>query len=372
MPGIRRTRNSSHEMQNVHEHHPITSVDPLPSLAMLRLVTGFWVSRALYIATKLGVADLLKDEPTAIGDLARATGSHAPSLYRVLPTLASVGVFTEDAQGRFALTPLGATLQTDIPGSLRAWVTVQLGAEHYQAWGDALHSVHTGESAFEHVFGMGVWPYRAQHGEHATLFDEAMANLTGLYNAAVVSSYAFAQFDTIVDVGGGDGGLLIAILQANPRVQGVLFDLPQVAAKAEKRITEAGLAGRCHVVAGDAFAAVPDGGDAYLLSRVIHDWDDARAIAILKNCHRAMRVTGRLLLIEGVVRSGNAPDLSKLFDLNMLVLAGGGERTEAEYQTLLAAVGFALVNVIPTPSVLSVSVIECTQAGNQDVPQKVV
>jgi SAM-dependent methyltransferase len=335
---------------------------------MIRLVTGFWVSRALYIAATLGIADLLQDEPKAIGELAQATGSHAPSLYRVLRTLASVGVFAEDAPGRFALTPLGATLQSAGPGSLRAWVSVQLGAEHYQAWGEALHSVHTGEIAFEHVFGMGVWPYRAQHREHATLFDEAMANLTGLYQAAVVSSYVFAQFDTIVDVGGGDGGLLIAILTANPRVQGVLFDLPHVAAKAERRIAAAGLAGRCRVVAGDAFAAVPEGGDAYLLSRVIHDWDDARAIALLQSCHRAMGAAGRLLLIEGIVPAGNAPDLSKLFDLNMLVLAGGRERTAAEYQAVLAAAGFALVHVIPTPSVLGVSVMECARAGDQAAP----
>jgi hypothetical protein len=365
--GIAAVQDYSNEVQSVTERNPITSVDTPPSLAMIRLITGFWVSRAIYIAAKLGVADLLKDESKKIGELAKATGSHGPSLYRVLRTLASVGIFAEDEQGRFAMTPLGATLQTDGPGSLRAWVNVQLGEEHYRAWGDPMHSVRTGESAFEHVFGMGVWQYRAQNTAHAKIFYEAMANLTGMYNAAVLSSYSFSKFDTIVDVGGGDGGLLIAILDANPSVKGVLFDLPHVAEKATNRITSAGLAGRCRVVAGDAFSSVPDGGDAYILSRVIHDWDDARSIALLKNCRRAMAATGRLLLVEGVVRSGNEPDISKCFDLNMMVLAGGRERTAAEYHALLEAAGFALAKIIPTRSVMGVSVIEGTRA-----PQKVV
>ncbi|TAJ83572.1 methyltransferase [bacterium] len=334
---------------------------------MIRLITGFWVSRAIYIAAKLGIADLLKEESRKMGELAKATGSHGPSLYRVLRTLASVGIFAEDEQGRFALTPLGATLRTDVSGSLRAWVNVQLGEEHYRAWGDPMHTVQTGESAFDHVFGMGVWQYRAQNPEHAKIFDEAMANLTGMYNTAVLSSYPFSRFDKVVDVGGGDGGLLIAILEANPRVNGVLFDLPHVAEKAKKRITNAGLAERCQVVAGDAFSSVPDGGDAYILSRVIHDWDDARSIAILKNCHRAIVATGRLLLVEGVVRSGNEPDISKFFDLNMMVLSGGRERTAAEYQALLEAAGFTLAKIIPAQSVMGVSIIECTRARNQDV-----
>jgi len=349
-----------------------TSFDTPPSLAMIRLITSFWVLRAIYIAAKLGVADLLKDESKEIGELANATGSHGPSLYRVLRALASVGIFAEEEQGRFALTPLGATLRTDVPGSLRAWVNVQLGEEHYRAWGESMHSVQTGETTFDHVFGTGVWQYRALNPDHAKLFDEAMANLTGINNTAVLSSYPLSRFEKIVDVGGGDGGLLIEILEANPSVRGVLFDLPHVAEKAKKRITDAGLEGRCQVVAGDAFASVPDGADAYILSRVIHDWDDARSIAILRNCNRAIVETGRLLLVEGVVRSGNEPDISKFFDLNMMVLNGGRERTAAEYQALLEAAGFTLVTIIPTQSVMGVSVIECMPVRNQDITQKVV
>jgi hypothetical protein len=354
----------------VNDRHPTAGVDAPPTLEMIRLITGFWVSRAIYIAAKLGVADLLKHEPHNIEQLAKATVSHGPSLYRVLRTLASVGIFAEDEQGRFAITPLGATLQTDVPGSLRAWVNVQLGEEHYRAWGHAMHSAQTGESAFDHAFGMGVWQYRAQNIEHAKLFDEAMANLTAMYNASVLCSYSFSKFDQIVDVGGGAGGLLVAILEANPSVKGVLFDLPHVAEKASRWIREAGLAGRCDVVAGDAFSSVPEGGDAYILSRVIHDWDDPRSIAILKNCHRAMAAAGRLLLVEGVVRPGNEPDFTKFFDLNMMVLAGGRERTAAEYQALLEAAGFVVARIIPTRSVMSVSVIECTRARNRDVTPK--
>jgi hypothetical protein len=336
---------------------------------MIRLMTGFWISRAIYVAAKLGISDLLKDEPKEINEL--ATGSHGPSLYRVLRALASIGIFDENEQGRFALTPLASTLCTNVPGSLRAWVNMQSGEEHYRAWGDLMHSVQTGETAFDHVFGMGPWQYRARNPEPAKVFDEAMANLTGMFNTAVLSSYPFSRFNKIVDVGGGDGSLLIAILEANPTVKGMLFDLPHVAEKAKHRITNAGLAGRCQVVAGDAFASVPDGGDAYILSRLIMSWDDARSIAILKNCHRAIVASGRLLLIEGVIRSGNEPDINKFFDLTMMALSGGHQRTADEFQILLGAAGFALRQIIPTQSVMSVSVIESTRARNPDVTQVV-
>jgi len=337
----------------------------LPSAAMIQMMTGFWVSRAIYVAAKLGIADLLKDGPKATDELVKTTRSHGPSLYRVLRALASIGILAEDDQGRFALTPLSDTLRTDVSGSLRAWINMQSGEENYRAWGDLMHSVQTGESAFDHVFGMKVWQYRAQHPESAKIFDEAMASLTGMYNGAVLSSYPFAKFEKIVDVGGGDGSLLIAILKANPLLKGVLFDLPHVAEKAKKRIYNAGLAARCQAVGGDAFSSVPDGADAYILSRVIHDWDDARAIAILKNCHRAIVETGSLLLIEGVVSSPNESDVTKFFDLTMLVLSGGRERTVAEYQALLEAAGFTLTQIIPTPSVMSVNVIEGTTTRKQ-------
>ena len=338
---------------------------PPPAVAMLQLIEGFWVSRALYIVAKLGIADLLGDGPKDSKELGKATGTYAPSLYRVLRALTSVGVFTEEEQGRFALTPLAATLRTGVPGSLRDWAVMQLGEEHYQAWGAVMHSVQTGEMAFDHVFGMGVWQYRAQHPDHAKTFDAAMANFVGTINKTVLTSYDFSPFGLVVDVGGGDGSLLAALLQVHPGMRGVLFDLPHVAEGAKKRLAAAGLAERCEVVAGDVFASVPDGGDAYVLSRVIHDWEDISALAILKNCHHVMTPKGKLLLIERVlpsrVESSGAHQALVLTDLNMMVMNGGRERTATEYTALLEAAAFRLIQIIPTQSAMSV--IEAVRVG---------
>ncbi len=348
----------------MNEYNQAARADILQADAMLQIIAGTRVARCVYIAAELGLADLLTDGPKGSEELAKATGTHAPSLYRVLRMLASAGVFAEDEQGRFALTPLGATLQTDVPGSLRAWVTLQLGEEYDQVWGEALHTVRTGEIAFDHSFGMGAWKYLAQHPEYAKIFDEAMANLTGVFTAAVLASYPFSVIDTVVDVGGGDGSLVVALLRAHPKMKGILFDLPQVTEKAKKRLAEAGVAERCAVVAGDAFAAVPGGGDTYILSRVIHDWDADRAVVILKNCHRAMTEKGKLLLVEPVLPPRMTPSVAAqtaaMFDLTMLVLTGGRERTVAEHRALLKAAGFELVQVIPTQS--AISVIECARA----------
>jgi SAM-dependent methyltransferase len=320
---------STHDQQQ--ERNPLP-----PSVAMLQLIEGFWVSRALYIVAKLGIADLLAEGPKGSEELAQATSTHAPSLYRVLRALTSVGVFAEEEQGRFALTPLAATLRTGVPGSVRAWAIMQLGEEHYQAWGEVLHSVQTGKTAFSHVFGMGVWQYRAQHPGHAKTFDAAMANFVGTVNKTVLTSYDFSSLGLIVDVGGGDGSLLVALLQAHPGVQGVLFDLPHVAEGAKKRLADADLAERCEIIAGDVFSSVPSRGDAYILSRVIHDWDDAHSVAILRNCHRVMTPESKLLLIERVLPPRVEPSAAHqalvLTDLNMLVMNGGRERTDMRYR----------------------------------------
>jgi hypothetical protein len=328
------------------------------------MISGFRVARAIYIAAKLGLADLLKDGAKGSEELAFATGTHAPSLYRVMRALASVGIFAEDEQGRFTLTPIATTLQSDVPGSLRAWAILLLGEEDYQAWGELMHTVRTGETAFDHVFGMGAFQYEAQHPEHAKIFDEAMANLIGLYNSAVLANYSFSTINRLFDVGGGDGSLIIALLRANPEMKGVLFDLPHVADKAKKRLADAGLAGRCEVVAGDAFVSVPGGGDAYVLSRVMNGFNDDRALAILHNCRRAITDNGKLLLVERVlpdrVEHSIAAQGPVLSDLNMMVISGGRERTAAEHRALLEAAGFTLTKVVPTQS--EVSVIEAVPA----------
>jgi hypothetical protein len=331
-------------------------VDLPPPEALLRMIAGFWLARALYLAARLGIADLLKDGPRNSEKLALATGMHAPSLCRLLRALASVGVFAEDEEGRFVLTPLAATLRSDVPGSLRAFVIAELDEDHHAAWGEVLGSVKTGEVAFDRRFGMNVWQYRARHPEKGRLFDAAMTSFSAVVDAAIVASYDFAAIGNIVDVGGGNGSLIAAILQAHPAMQGVLFDLPQVTSGARERIESAGLTARCDVVAGDFFAAVPGGGDAYLLKWIIHDWDDERSVILLKNCRRAMARDGKLLLVEAIIASDNAPSFHKCMDLNMLVMTGGRERTAAEYQFLLAAAGFRLTRIIPTA--LEMRVIE--------------
>lgn len=326
--------------------------------AMLQLIAGFRISRILYVAARLGLADLLREAPADSAALASVTGTHAPSLYRLMRALGSIGVLAEDEQHRFSLTALGNSLRSDVPDSLREWAILALGDEHFRAWGELMRSVRTGDIAFDHVFGTDVWTYRAAHAEHAAIFDQAMAQLVKSYDASLVAAYPFATVDKLVDVGGGDATLLIAILQANPAMHGVLFDLPQVAEHARDRISRADLSHRCEVAAGDAFAAVPTGGDAYLLSRVIHDWDDEHAVAILDACRREIDNDGRVLLVERLMPArvvvSPAAQSSSLSDLTMLVMNGGRERTETEYRELLDRAGLVLARIVPIETGASV------------------
>ena len=326
-----------------------------PSVALLQLAAGFWISRAISVAAKLGIADLLGEGPRGCDDLARATGVHAPTLYRLLRALAGVGVFAEAEDGRFALTPMAECLRTDAPNSIRAYA-IMLGEDWFwRAWGDLPHSVATGESGFEHVHGMPLFEYFRREPEQAALFDEAMSNRSRQVDAAVLAAYDFAGISKLVDVGGGHGALLASILAAHPEMRGVLFDLPQVVEGAKGRLGADGLLDRCEIVGGDFLLAVPAGGDAYLLKHVLHDWDDERAAAILKSCHRAMAPGARLLVVEIVITPGNVPSFGKLLDLNMLVMfRGGRERTRAEYEALFAAAGFDLTRVVPTASLANV------------------
>jgi hypothetical protein len=339
----------------------IATADFSPSATMLQIMTGFRVSRVTYVAAKLGIADLLKDGPKSSEELAQLTDTHGPSLYRVMRALVSVGVFGQDEQGRFTLTPVATTLRSDVPNSLRALAIINLGEERYRAWGDLMHSVQTGEIAFNHAFGMGLWEYYTQHPEQAKIFDESMANLIAANNAAVLASYPFSTIDALVDVGGGNGSFIVSALHANPQMKGVLFDLPHVAEQARKRIADAGLAERCEIIGGDILASVPEGGTVYILSQVIHDWGDDRAIAILKSCHRAMKDKAKLLLVERIlparVEQSVALQRAFMLDLHMMATTGGRERTESEYRALLDAAGFRVTKVVPTES--EMTVVEC-------------
>jgi hypothetical protein len=331
---------------------------PPPEL-MNRMLTGYWISQALYVAAKLGLADLLTSGPRSADDLAQATKTDAPSLYRLLRALASVGVFADDGSHRFSLTPLAECLRSDVPGSQRA-LAIMSGEEHYRSWGDVLYSVQTGKPAFDKLYGMPVFEFLSKNPEQATVFDAAMVGVHGRETAAMTDAYDLSGVAVLADIGGGNGSLLTTVLQKYPTMRGMLYDLPGVTERARANLRAAGLADRCQVIGGNFFASVPGGADAYLMRHIIHDWDDDRASMILRNIHRALGKEGRLLVVEGVIPPGNDASFGKLLDLTMLVIPGGKERTEEEYRKLYEACGFRLTRIVPTRA--EVSVIEGRKA----------
>jgi hypothetical protein len=324
-----------------------------PPLQMLQLISGFWIARCIYVLAKLGLADLIKDEPKTADDLAAATGTHGPSLFRVLRALASVGVITQDDRNRFGGTPLSDTLG-DVPGSIRAFAMTELGEEHYPAWGELLHSVRTGGIAFDKAFGENCWEFFAKHPENAKIFNDAMSGMTAQANQALHAAYDFAGIKKIMDVGGGHGGLITSILEKNRGMTGILFDSPPVIEGAKGKFAGSAIADRCELVGGDFFQTVPSGADAIILKWIIHDWNDEQSVAILKNCHSALPENGKLILVEAVVPASSEPHFSKFIDLNMLVMTGGCERTEREFRKLYEDSGFALTQIVPTDSPFSV------------------
>jgi hypothetical protein len=325
-----------------------------PPLAMLQLMSGFWISRCIYITAKLGLADLVKDGPKTAADLAAATNTHPASLYRVLRALACVGVVTQDGD-RFGDTPVLQTLRSDVPGSLRWFAMSELGEEHYPAWGELMHSVKTGEIAFDHAFGMDIWKFFGEHPDNAKIFNTSMSGMTAQVNDALHAVYDFGGIGTLLDIGGGHGGLITSILRRNPQMRGILFDAPQVIEGARAVVDKsADVAGRCELIAGNFFESVPEGGDAHILKWIIHDWNDDQSLSILKNSHRALAENGKLILVEAVVPEGSEMHFSKFMDLNMLVMTGGRERTEAEFRDLYERSGFRLTRIVPTESPFSV------------------
>jgi hypothetical protein len=330
-----------------------------PQAKINEMVTGYWISQALYVAAKLDLADLLIPGPRSADELAQATKSHAPSVYRLLRALASVGVFAEDGQGRFSLTPLAECLRSDVRASQRA-LAIMSGEEHYRAWGELLYSVQTGKTAFDKLYGMPIFAFLAQNPDQAKIFDAAMVGVHGRETAAMLDAYEFSGVGTLADLGGGNGSLLTTVLKKYPGMQGILFDLPGVTERAKANLQAAGLADRCKVIGGNFFESAPGGADAYLMRHIIHDWDDERSTKILQNVHRAMGKEGRLLVVEGVIPPGDDPSFSKLLDLTMLVIPGGKERTEDEYRKLYEAGGFHITRIVPTMA--EVSVIEGKKA----------
>src|SRR5947209_8495657 len=301
----------------VHVTEDGMTADTLPPReALLRMINGYQVSQALHVAAMLGIADLLQAGPKGVEELAKATRTHAPTLSRLLAALASVDVLAEN-DGRFGLTPLGECLSTDSADSVRAWA-MNIGLQfHWTSWGYLLDSVRTGEPAFPQLYGTTVWEYRSGRPEENAIFNAAMTALSAGVGDAVVRSYDFSGTGVLVDVGGGEGALLAAILAANPSLRGILFDQSHVVASAAALLERAGVAERCQIVAGSFFESAPAGADAYLLKSIVHDWDDETAITILRRCRMAIADTGKLLVVERVIRPANEPDPATFSDLNM-------------------------------------------------------
>jgi SAM-dependent methyltransferase len=340
--------------------HQATSHALPPHVQLIQMATGAWVARTLHAAAMLGLADQLAGKPKSAAELAGATRAHAPSLHRLMRTLASLGILTEQKEQRYALTTLGEALKIDAPGSARSTVLTFGSPWGQSAWDHLVYSVQTGKTGFEKAQRMPLFNYLAQHPEDASLFNETMVGFHSQEPPAVAAAYDFSTFKTIIDIGGGTGTLLAAILTRYAGPRGVLFDLPHVVAEAPALLKAKGVNDRVTIEAGDFFKTVPAGGDAYVLSHIIHDWDEDQCLTILRHIRKVINPGGRLLIAEMVLPAGDTPHPGKMLDMAMLVWPGGQERTLAEYDQLLSKGGFHLTRVVPTDS--AVNVVEAVAA----------
>jgi hypothetical protein len=325
---------------------------PPPAQLIVDLGFGFILSGALAAATELGVADQLEQGPRSPDELARALGADASALFRVLRLLASVGVFTEDAEGRFGLTPAAELLRSRAPGSLREAVLMLTQKIFWAPTGELAETVKTGRTPFDRLFGAPFFDYLTSHPAEGATFHRGMSSLSALENGPIAGSYDFSPFARVVDVGGGHGGFLIEALRRTPGLRGVLFDHAQVLAASH--LAREGLAERCEHVAGDFFQTVPAGAQVYVLKRILHDWDDTVCVDLLRRCRAAMAPEGRVLVIDTVIPPGNAPHGGKVLDVMMLASLPGRERSEAEFRALFSQAGLQLSRVLPTPTALSI------------------
>ncbi len=314
-----------------------------PSDQLFGMVGGYRNTQALYVVAKLGIADLLVHGPKDSHELARSVGAHQKSLFRVMRTLAGMGVFTQDSSGRFGLTPISQLLRTDNSESLR-YSAIMAGEENYRAAGELLHCVRTGETAFNHVYGKGHFEYLAEHPEESITFNRAMTQSSRRLKNPI-ESYNFTNRHLVVDVGGGRGHLIASVLKTNPTLKGILYDLPQGVGETASFLKSQGVADRCKIITGSFFDSIPEGGDVYILSRILHDFPDEKAAVILANCRKGMAKGGTMLIRESVVPEDDAPSIGKQLDLVMLFMLGGAERTETEWRNLLQASGFALTRI---------------------------
>jgi hypothetical protein len=318
------------------------SAPPQEFVELAAMARAYQRSQALAVAAELGIADLLGDGACSVDELATATGTHGPTLHRLLRALASVGVFSEGPDRRFELTSMGHHLRSDHPLSVRPVVMMLCSDYEWKAWGQLLHSVRTGENAAVHALGMDVWEHRRRHPEAGEVFAASMRTMSRSSAPGEVAAYDFGRHRVVADIGGGTGALLAVILRAHPRLQGILFDQPEVVAGAVDVLADAGVADRVEIVGGSFFDEVPSGADAYVVRRILHDWPDRECVRILHSVRRVIPDDGRLLVIDAIVGPPNEDPLVKFLDLMMLVSAGGMERTEDEWRDLLSAGGFQL------------------------------
>jgi len=330
------------------------ALQPSPAVVLRDLVSGMRVTQLIYVAAKLGIADLLKDGSKSIDDLASKVGAHPQTLYRVLRALASIGIFAEVRNRQFELTALAEPLQDRVPGSMRARAINFGGEGFWKPWGDLLNCVKTGDTPFNRVFGMSFWEYLTRNAEAGTIFNKSMSAITEQSANAVVEAYDFSGANRVVDLGGGRGALIAAILKRYPHVQGVLTDLPPVANEAKAFIESEGLEDRCEFIGGDYFQSVPSGADIYIMKSIIQGEEDNGAVAILKNCRRAMGNHARLLIVDLIMPPHGSPSPANVFDVHMWVLDGGLLRTEEEFRALFEKAGFKVNRILPTRSEFSI------------------
>ena len=330
------------------------------SKRILQMCFASLLTQLLGVAAELGIADLLADGPRPVDELAHRTGAQPDGLYRVLRALAAHGIFTEVLPRTFQLTPAATALCQDVPGSMRDLARYFGMPARNHAFVELLHAVRTGEPAFDHVHGTDYWSYLADHADDAAIFDNAMGNLSRQVHAVALEACDLSGARLLVDVGGGNGQLASALLGRYPELRAVVFDLPHVVAGADKVLADAGVTHRASTASGDFFTAVPQGGDAYVLSMILHDWDDARATAILANVRRAMDPGGKVVVVDAVIPEGDQPHLGKLLDIVMLAMLPGKERTEAEFAALFQAAGLRHVETRAPSSPTSVLVAVAT------------
>ncbi len=312
-----------------------------PRQELFSLTQGYKTTQALYVAAKLGVADHLRQGPKKAEQLATEVQANPKALFRLMRHLAAIGIFTQDESGKFGLTPLSELLCTDNPESMR-YGAIFTGEENYKAAGNLLHSVRTGETAFNHLYGKGHFDWLAEHADASSTFNKAMAQSLRRQGNPV-ESYDYSGKRVVVDVGGGRGDLISSVLVANPAMEGVLYDLPQGSAEARSVLQAKGVEDRCHIKTGSFFDSIPAGGDIYVLSRILHDWPDDKAATILANCRKAIKDDGTLLIRDNVLSDGDVQ--GSTLDVTMLIMTGGEERTESEWKNLLQSAGFALTQV---------------------------